>query len=550
MGLKYNSLKVQRGSYYRHCRGLLKAALLSLSVLFPGYATDAWSFGATHQVGANEEHQRITQAALGCSSRFTSTPVQPCFQYDTLSNLAGFGPPAFGAFPAVAAPDNLIMHGWGGPEWWHCDNGDYYNNYITTYPQTRAAATQKLLDCRLWAQRMLGDGLVGNKQYCNGARSWLCTGVAATVHKMLNGKGNVDIVQPPAFTATRGCSFNGAHGRIKCDVLQQFGYALHAIQDFYSHSNFADLSRYTTPITWQNPPGLGFTTLPKFWDMTLANGDPSLIPDIWMNLSSGCYPDGGCENAQRTSHAILNKDKSDIDPLTGTVTNPRTPRGQYLGSYATNAQLVVTMAIRQTRQAWLDLQQLIIQKEGSARAAKIICAIASDTPNRCGKSSAASVPQEEFSDPDKVAPYDWVFREYQAEEDNLQALRNGSLTQTVAIGPSGVVGITNPTTLSCGDMTVDAHEVIPDLGPLTAFDLTVAGTSCKHALKLLKRFHHFNASGRAKGSVPAPKIQCVTMATNPDPNSNNARIVCKNQDESIEMSFLPTCPGHEGDCGM
>jgi hypothetical protein len=396
---------------------------------------------------------------------------------------------------------------------------------------------------------MLGDGLVGNTQYCQLplGQTWLCTGVAAIAHLMLNGKGKVDVSQPATFSALSGCSFNGKHGRIKCEVLQQFGYALHAIEDFYSHSNLADLN-YTWPITWQNPPGIGSTILPQFWNMTIATGDPSLLPNS--TLSSGCYPDSDCVKASRTAHEYLNKDKCDIDPLTGQVTNPRTPRGQMLPGGVSNAQLAVTMAIRQTRQAWSDLQQLIIQKEGSDRAARIICAIASDNPDSCGERAAAAVPQEEITEPDKVAPFDWVRRELQAQDDNLEDLRNGSLTQRVATGPSGVVGLTKAATLACGDMTIDARDDIPEIGVLTAFDLTVTGTTCKHAVKLLQRFHIANASGGGKGSQPAPKLQCVAMATNPDPNSNNARIVCKNRNESIEMSFFPTCPGQDGDCGI
>ncbi|MGO9603539.1 MAG: hypothetical protein ACLQAT_09115 [Candidatus Binataceae bacterium] len=468
-----------------------------------------------------------------------------------MSNLGAIG--AAGAFPAVEAADNMAMHLSGGPYWWHCDEGDYLDS--SGYPQSRAAATQKILDCRLWAQRMLGDGLVGNKQYCQTSPriSWLCTGVAATSHKMLNGKGKVDVSQPASFSFLSGCSFNGASGRIKCEVLQQFGYALHAIEDYYSHSNYADLN-YTSPITWQNPPGIGSTTTPKFWDMTIAMGDPSLLPDP--NLSSGCYPDKGCISATRTPHEYLNKDKSDIDPVTGIVTNPRTPRGQMVPNGVSNAQLAVSGAIEQVRAAWSNLQTLIIKKEGSARAAKIICAIASDTPNSCGLAAGASVPQEEFTEPGKVAPYDWVVRENQANLDNLEALRNGSLTQRVAIGPSGVVGITNQQTTNCGDVTVDSKDVIPGIPGivggrevLTANNLTVAGASCADALTLLQEYHLANTKWGAKRNL-TPDLQCVAMATNPDPNSNDANIVCKNQDESIEMSFVPTCGDAEGDCGI
>src|SRR5262249_39921206 len=156
--------------------------------------------------------------------------------------------------------------------------------------------------------------------------------------------------QPASFSLLSGCSFNGRHGNAKCEVLQQFGFALHAIEDFYSHSNYADFNE-TNPIKWDNPPGIGNSTLPTFWNMTIGNQQPSLtIPDH--RLSSGCYPDAACKAKKRTAHEHLNKDKCDIDLITGKVTNIRSPRGQLIKDGIANEQRVVEMAIRQVRQTW------------------------------------------------------------------------------------------------------------------------------------------------------------------------------------------------------
>ena len=465
-----------------------------------------------------------------------------------MSNLGG---ESSGAFPAVEAPDNIAVHWSGGPDWWHCDKADFLEG---GYPQTREDATKKMQECRNWAQRILGDGLVGDHTYCDTtpAKTWLCSGVASRVHLMLDANSNVNVVQPGNFSLVGGCSYGGSNGRIKCEVLQQIGYALHTIQDFYSHSNYADVNE-SWPFTWTSPPGLGSQATPAFWDLKQGNNQP-LLPDA--RLSSGCYPDSGCITASRTAHQHLNKDKSDINPITGEVTNPKTNRGKIVAGGVTNTQRAVQMAIRQTRAAWVDLQQLILAKEGPERGAKIICAITSDTPNQCGNNSsgpmmkAMSMPQGEIPEPTKRAPFDWMVREFEQQASAQTNLETAPRKAQVSTLNAGGTGISHPNTTNCGERTVEATAVLPGgLGKIIAHNLVIAGTDCKTAVRLLHKAHQFYAHGGRGVKVP-PKLQCITLTNSDDGESVHARIVCKNQDESIETSFFPTCFSNDGDCGL
>ena len=88
-------------------------------IIFLVFTSNAWSFGSAKILGMNNEHSKITRAALSCDSVFDPlTKPEPCFSPQTMSNLGG---EASGAFPAVESPDNLALHLSGGPDWWHCD---------------------------------------------------------------------------------------------------------------------------------------------------------------------------------------------------------------------------------------------------------------------------------------------------------------------------------------------------------------------------------------------------------------------------------------------
>lgn len=505
------------------------------------------AFGSAMTLGQNNEHDRITQAALGCDSLYDPmTKPSPCFERMTLDNLAGI---AFGFFSAVTAPDDVVMHLSGGPDWWHCDKADFF--YGTGYPITRPEATRKLQECRKWAKYILTSGVSYKDQLCknSGTNSlrWTfrCEGAASLGYLMLNGKGEVDVTQPPSF----GCTFNGAKGRIKCRLIQQFGYSLHTLQDFYSHSNYADLNM-EWPLSWQSIPGLGMQSTPEFWNLGLDTSDAPIIPDE--RLSSGCYPDTACSNQQRSNHEKNNKDKSDINIVTGKVTNPRTPRGQMEYDGKSNAQRAVDLAIQQTRIAWSNLQSEIIRKEGAERGAKIICAIASDRPNDCGKTRAqmeSTMPVEQpemKSEAEK--PFDWVIKAYEEAAEQLEQSRRTGVTMA-QFAPSNVMTAKTASDKwkNCGTVIVDRHPV--ELGDdtdtrLVVTNFRVTGANCKRAAQMVREKHlSYTHLGK---DIKSP-LQCIALNDAETPPTEDALIVCKNKKETIQIMFTPDCP--DGECG-
>lgn len=506
------------------------------------------AFGSAMILGQNNEHDRITQAALGCDSQYDplTKPTQ-CFQRSTLDNLAGI---SFGYFSAVTAPDDMAMHLSGGPDWWHCDKADFYNGF--GYPISRTEATRKLQECRKWAKYILTNGVGEKDPLCHESDTnplrWTfrCEGAASLGYLMLNGKGDVDVEQPRSF----GCTFNGAKGRIKCRVLQQFGYTLHTLQDFYSHSNYADINM-EWPLSWASIPGLGMQRTPEFWDLGLETPDLPVIPDD--NLSSGCYPDAQCMKQQRSNHGQNNKDKSDINPITGQVTNPRTPRGQldYFGT--TNAQRAVNLAIQQTRIAWDNLQTEIIRREGPERGAKIICAITSDRPNDCGKTRAqleSTMPVAQPEMPSQAEkPFDWVIKAYQEAASQLEDSRKADAVVAQFTPIQGVaINTRDATWKNCGTVVVDPKpvEVGDDTDPrLVVTNFRVMGVSCESAKQMIRLKRLSNTQLGKKIKSP---LQCIAIPDADTPVSEDALVICKNRKETIGIIFTPDCP--DGECGI
>ncbi len=375
---------------------LVALAVVAISMVLPavGSATKepieraavAPKFGTIDGFGWREEHMRITMAALSCDTQFeTDSKPDPCFATNTLSNLAG----ARNAWGGVGAADNLSVHFSGGPDWWHCDGADYFNK--PSYPRTRGQATKKLDECRNFAQAMLGDGLGAGSSIDPNCRSnqnkglltYRCEGVVEVAHKMLP----LDEISQPGWAGPlSGCSFNGAFtrkSRTKCLILQQFGYALHTIQDFYAHSNFTDLIPAGQGGSVTTPPGVGGSAPSPYWDLTKHHA-PSWSSGLGEDITTGCYPDSDCVKEGRITHANLNKDKGLIDRIYGSATDPLTTRGQMTVRGVTNFSRAAQGAIRQTREAWKNLQSMIAHRGGNYNdARRIVCAIASDTPKDC-----------------------------------------------------------------------------------------------------------------------------------------------------------------------
>ncbi len=314
---------------------ILRITLFAAALL--GLIQSAGAFGTVTHFGQNAEHERITRHALACGN-----PGVPsnCFQSFSIDQLAG----KKNTFGAVGAPDDPTR-GLITADYAHCDNGDF----MTTpgYPQSQADAIKTLTACRDWMLKNLNQA------------------VSDSAGMVKHGK--IVDSQIPTHVS---CTFNGKKGRAKCNAIEDFGLALHALQDIYSHGNWSDVAG-SSPISTSNVPGLNNQVINPWLNFR----GPSPFPG---GLMTGCFkmgippdPDGqrGCPN--RATHYYLNKDKGQIDPTLGAGT---TPRGQINNNFA-NA---VTLAILDTQDKWAYLQAQLIAVHGKGDGNLMICALTHD----------------------------------------------------------------------------------------------------------------------------------------------------------------------------
>ncbi|MFI6514747.1 hypothetical protein ACIBF1_04210 [Spirillospora sp. NPDC050679] len=317
-----------------------------------GIAPPAHSFGTlTDKLGQRAEHERITRAALACPTG--RAPDNYCFEPKSLEELAG----AEGKGGGIGAPDlgREVLQPAA-----HCDNADYLHQ--KGYPQSRADATKNLLGCIGHVRTRMNNAL-------------------SDADRLLQRNGTV---APGQVDLSFRCVYNQAKGRAKCDVFEQFGRAMHAVQDFYSHSNWADTAG-PQALGATNPPGLGNSTpFPLFHPFR----DPQpTAADVPLNLSTGCF-DGaaaisgekrGCSGGKRIRHRVLNKDNGLIDPVTGAASDPTTDRGRI----GTNFASAVALAIADTRRQWRDLVAALEKRyPAGGKGRRMACAVTHDNPAR------------------------------------------------------------------------------------------------------------------------------------------------------------------------
>jgi len=330
------------------------------------FPAEVLSFGTIGHAGQHIEHERITKAALACSETFAG---RDCFEKNSINQLAG----SKNDYGAVGSPDVIFLQGLFIDDGEHCDNADYLDfEFDPDYPQSREKATEALQKCINHMKKEIGGGVRSAKPLLN-AKGQISTYETSSNAIDCQFRSRVDILNQ--FT-----------GRAKCNVLQGFGYALHGVQDFYSHSNYGDARNDKETISIFNPPGLGNTEKARFLDLRTWTGLPlSKFISRW--LSTGCFnvlelatgQSGvmGCKG--RITHASLQKDEGDITEA-GTTSNPVTPRGK-IGD---NFNSAVQLAIQDTRRQWKDFQDRLRDEYGAKKANLMVCAIAKYDPrNSC-----------------------------------------------------------------------------------------------------------------------------------------------------------------------
>ncbi len=287
-----------------------------LAVATLALAPQALAFGTIRSLGQNAEHERITRTGLGGAG----------FGSATLDLLAGKN----GTFGAVGAPDRP-GRGLISVSQAHCDDGDWFDR--PGYAQSLSQANAALRACR-------------SLMYSNLDQALIRAG---------------DLVRPDLSygdtTTGSDCPFDGEKGSPKCRTLEYLGLALHASQDFYSHSNWVDAPRPKPTV--ENPPGLN-NNGPADWL------GPSLPAQVPAGLITGCYgfPEwASCRG--RVKHDYLNKDTAG------------TSRGGY--------DKAMRVAAQDTRAKWDQFSGKVRARYGDTRGNKILCVIRSDRPREsCG----------------------------------------------------------------------------------------------------------------------------------------------------------------------
>ncbi|WP_239162676.1 CinY protein [Paractinoplanes rishiriensis] len=246
----------------------------------------------------------------------------------------------------------------------HCDDADFLDG---TYLRTRAQATESLLDCVNHLRGRFREA-VGNAA------------------DLLDSQD--EVVSAEVDLGTDCVLDTGSEQRAKCTTIEAFGRALHGVQDFYSHSNWADAADPSRPIGATNPPGLNLPAPSAVLDLRGTNA-----PTVPAALSTGCFvlrdrvPGvEACE--RRITHAGLNKDNGKVDPRTGSATQPTTPRGKVGDNFAK----AVAGAIEETRHQWQELRAALEAGYGRQKASLMICALTHDDPlNDCRRHSRLTV---------------------------------------------------------------------------------------------------------------------------------------------------------------
>jgi hypothetical protein len=344
----------------------------------------ALAFGTINEpahIGQHSEHERLTRAAFGCPPDARVSDAV-CFEELSLMQLAGTSGPdghvGRGFNGAVGSPDTLDPVP-EGPEA-HCDNADFLDSVglglDTPYPRTREEATLELQNCINHLRERFGEGLdAADKMVDSYGRI---------------SEGDVDI--------QRGhCTFSFPElqmhmfSRSKCSAIEGFGRALHGVQDFYAHSNWADQA--LPPYGADNPPGLKRDDNPRFLDLRAQNDIAAQVPS---NLSTGCFggiltdgavgqpghplEPGSMDCTGRITHYTLNKDNGLIDPVTGVTRShgPNTPRSNLDGNF----QRAVTTAIKDSRRQWMFFREELRRLYGTERGNMMVCSLVRDRPTK------------------------------------------------------------------------------------------------------------------------------------------------------------------------
>ncbi len=237
----------------------------------------------------------------------------------------------------------------------HCHNGDFLSADMlpagVVYPQTQGEAQKALEECRDWMLRSIERAVAFARP----------------------------LAEPDAANTALDCPLSGRSGSAKCQVLAELGRALHTTQDFYSHTNWVDIT--TGPINAQNPPGLNDRKRAGFIDLSHDPLPPGLMSGCFestpeaLSCNYGLFPP-----RNRVKHAFLNKDTGPIGAsgATGPGTTPR-------GKLNDNFKSAVDLAIGDTEYKYEYFKNRLKGSYGEQNAARIACVLQTDDAINCAR---------------------------------------------------------------------------------------------------------------------------------------------------------------------
>ncbi|KAL1600514.1 hypothetical protein SLS60_006900 [Paraconiothyrium brasiliense] len=287
-----------------------------------------------------------------------------------------------------------------GPEA-HCDNADFLDAEAyglgVAYPRTREEATAQLQSCTNHMRLRFLEGLDAADRIVD---------------------QDARIVMQEVDISGSDCRFSFPElqmhwfSRGKCSAIEGFGRALHGIQDFYAHSNWADEAK--PPYGLTNPPGLKLDYSPVFLDLRAENNITNQVPH---DLSTGCFggimtdgPEGkaghpfepgSLDCTGRVTHHTLNKDNGIVDWVTGKTTKPgpNTPRSDVPGNF----DRAVSAAIKDSRRQWRYFREQIRRTYGKERGNIIICALIRDDPTQDCYGRRVAILQDALRNTSRIA---------------------------------------------------------------------------------------------------------------------------------------------------
>jgi hypothetical protein len=308
-------------------------------------------------LGQHREHEMITRTALDCDAGPENRAFAQkglCFQSYSLDLIAGH----LGSFGAVGAPDNPDNNELERSEA-HCDNS-------------------KVLECRDYVDAQMNAAVAAAGDLLCPKDKDGCPEGALDIEEIPTGMGVTGSPTNLECTYTRHASLEP--DRAKCDVLEHLGSMLHAVQDFYSHSNWADEAA-PGPTSVSNPEGLNQKGPAPFLNIR----EPRADAHTPKGLITGCYFLPGKGTCTVPSHDDLNKDDGIIEPALfnqpndPTLTTATTKRGKI----GTNFHKAVEAAVLDTRDKILVFRERLNKAYGNEKGALLFCAITNDDPTGC-----------------------------------------------------------------------------------------------------------------------------------------------------------------------